>query len=220
MEARVYQTKSAVAYENLKSEIIDGIIKPGERIIIQAVAKKYGISEIPVREALKKLEADGFVQNTPHVGVVVTLPNFENHGDLFEVRELLECRAVELAASKISQATLDELVQILEQMSQVCNDDPIAFSRLNDQFHDKIYAASGNKVLYKFIQQAWAMSPRTRSIFSLVPGETRKSLDQHKEIYACLVNKNPVKAREAMKMHKEEGFRLLSECSERLYDDE
>jgi DNA-binding GntR family transcriptional regulator len=219
MELHIHKTKSALAYENLKSEIINGMIKPGERIIIQTISKKYGISDIPVREALKKLEADGFVQNTPHVGVVVTMPNFENQGELFEVRQLLECRAVELAACNISPSMLEELEQILEQMNQVCGNDVIAFSKLNDQFHDKIYAASGNRVLYKFIQQAWAMSPRTRSIFALVPGGARESLQQHKEIYAFLKEKDPAGAREAMRRHKEEGFRLLSGCRERLYSE-
>jgi DNA-binding GntR family transcriptional regulator len=216
MEPQIFKTKSALAYENLKSEIINGMIKPGERIIIQTISKRYGISGIPVREALKKLEADGFVQNTPHVGVVVTIPDFENQGDLFEVRQLLEGRAVELAACNISSTMLAELEQLLEQMNQVCENDVIAFSKLNDQFHNKIYAASGNRVLFKMIQQAWAMSPRTRSIFSLVPGRAREAFQQHKEIYAFLKEKNPAGAREAMRTHKEEGFLLLSSCRERI----
>jgi DNA-binding GntR family transcriptional regulator len=216
MELHIYKTKSELAYENLKSEIINGMIKPGERIIIQTISKKYGISDIPVREALKKLEADGFVHSTPHVGVVVTLPDFENQGDLFEVRQLLEGRAVELAACKVSPAVLEELEQILEQMSRVCDNDMISYSKLNDRFHNTIYAACGNKVLYKFIQQAWAMAPRTKSIFHLVKSGARKSLEEHKKIYALLKEKDSAGAREAMQRHKEHGFRLLSDFEEQV----
>ena len=95
------KTKTTLAYETLRHGIINGVYKPGERLVIHTVAEGFGISPIPVREALKTLEAEGLVKNTPHVGFVVTEPNFAEKNQVLEVRQLLEGQAIWLAAGRM-----------------------------------------------------------------------------------------------------------------------
>src|SRR4030042_6618462 len=72
MSVREFQTKNQIIYQDLKKAIIGGKFKPMERIVISEVARQFGSSELPGREALKKLEADGLIHNKPYVGCKVT----------------------------------------------------------------------------------------------------------------------------------------------------
>jgi len=87
MRRVAFKTKSDIIYQELKADIIDGKYEPGERIVISEVAKKYGASDIPVREAMRHLESDGLIQNTPYVGAVVT--NFDID-DIDSLTDLIE----------------------------------------------------------------------------------------------------------------------------------
>ena len=68
----VFKTKNVAVYEVLRQDIVDGKLKSGQKIIMSDVAKRFGLSEIPVREAIRRLESDGFVQFTPHIGAIVS----------------------------------------------------------------------------------------------------------------------------------------------------
>src|SRR4030043_2202907 len=101
-----FKTKNQLAYERLKMGIVQGNYEPGSSLLLHTIANSFGISEIPIREALKKLEAEGLVTHAPHFGFVVTEPDFKNQMEIFEVRQLLEGYATWLAASHISSETL------------------------------------------------------------------------------------------------------------------
>lgn len=204
-----YRTKNQLAYERLKTGIIQGDYEPGSNLLLHKIAKSFGISEIPVREALKKLEAEGLVSHAPHFGFVVTEPNFKNQGEVFEVRQLLEGYATWLAASHISSETLKKLKDLLEKMKKKTSKDMIRLAELNYQFHDLIYSSCQNLILYKLIQQVWAMAPRTRSIFSLIKGRAQSSIQEHENIYRYLVARDAERAKEALIKHKQESYDLL-----------
>jgi len=85
MERPVFRTKSKIIYEELKQGILNGMYKPQQRIITAEVAKEFGASESPVREAIKQLESDGLIENTPYVGAVVTNFDMEDIEEIYEV---------------------------------------------------------------------------------------------------------------------------------------
>ena len=156
------KTKNQLAYETLKEEIIQGKYPSGNRLVIHKIAKSYGFSEIPVREALKTLEAEGFVRSTPHVGFVVTRPDFGSQGQIFEIRQLLEGQAIGLTAEEKSPEVLAALKNLLEEMEACDGSDSVRLAKLNYQFYDLICASCGNPILYNLIKQVWAMAPRSR----------------------------------------------------------
>ena len=67
-----FLTKNAAVYEALRKDIVEGRLKPGQKIVMSDVAKTFGLSDIPVREAIRRLESDGYVHFTPHVGAIVS----------------------------------------------------------------------------------------------------------------------------------------------------
>ncbi|RPJ06170.1 MAG: GntR family transcriptional regulator, partial [Deltaproteobacteria bacterium] len=193
-----------------KEEIIKGKYEPGSRIVIHSLARSYGFSEIPVREALKTLEAEGFVSNTPHVGFIVTKPNFEAQSQVFEVRQLLEGQAVWMAARAMAPEALATLKNLVEEMKGCSSSDLIRLAQLNYQFHDLIYFSCGNPILYNLIKQVWAMAPRSRSIFSLVKGRAQSSVREHVEIYRHLAAGDAERAKQALVHHKQKSYDMLA----------
>jgi len=203
------KTKNQLAYEYIKEEIVSAALPPGTRLIIHSLAKKYGISDSPVREALRKLEAEGIVTNTPHVGYIVTEPDFTELDKVFEVRQLLEGHATWLAAQRITHSALTRLKDIINDMHSCDKDDLVLFSQLNTEFHDIIYSSCGNPVLYETIKHTASMAPRTKSIFSLVNNRMHSSLKEHEIIYKYLKNGNADKAKEVLLSHKQIAYELL-----------
>ena len=206
-----FTTKNEMAYEAIKNGIVEGAYEPGKRLIIQALAKELGISDIPVREALKMLEAEGLVDHAPHAGFRVSKPDFKSQQHIFDVRQLLECHAVGLAVQNMSPETLEKLGGLQDRMRQICREDMVELAQLNYEFHDTLYKACNNPTLYKLINQVWAMSARTRSIFTLLPDRGCESVEEHQEIYRNLKAGDIEGAQKAFRVHKENSYRLLSD---------
>jgi DNA-binding GntR family transcriptional regulator len=206
-----FTTKTEMAYEAIRKGIIEGAYEPGRRMKIQALAREFGVSDIPVREALKKLEAEGLVNSIPHAGFTVTQPDFSSQQHIFEVRQLLEVHAVQLAVGNMTPEILKRLKTLQNGMKRVCKDDMVELAQLNYEFHDTIYSSCNNPTLYKLIQQVWALSARTRSIFSLMPDRGCASVEEHQRIYESLEAGDSQGAQDAFRKHKEESYKLLAE---------
>lgn len=211
-KAEPIKTKQQFAYEKIRTEIIKGEFSPGRRIILGVLAAQFGISEIPIREALKRLEAEGLVTSTPHVGFEVAAPDFRNQTEVFAVRQLLEGQAAYLTAQRITGARLKMLSNLIEDMRRNAANNTLMVE-LNSKFHDLIYKSCGNQVLYGLINQVWAMSPRTRSIFFLINGRASVAIKEHKEIYRHLEAHDPEKAKLALLEHKQRAYDLLCQYS-------
>jgi len=203
------KTKSQLAYEYIKEEISSAEFSPGTKLVIHSLASKYGISDSPIREALRRLEAEGVVKNTPHVSYVVTEADFTELDKVFEVRQLLEGHATWLAARHITSPALSYLRDIVEKMNACGRADAVLYSRLNTEFHDVIYSSCGNTVLYEAIKQTVSMAPRTKSIFALANDRIISSLREHKCIYQYLKDGNAEKAKEALLIHKRTSYDIL-----------
>jgi len=204
-----FKTKNQLAYERLKTGIIQGNYEPGSSLLLHTIANSFGISEIPIREALKKLEAEGLVSHAPNFGFVVTEPDFKNQMEIFEVRQLLEGHAAWLAASHISSETLEKLKGLLDEMKKKASKNMTRLAELNYQFHDLIYSSCQNPILCKLIQQVWIMAPRTRSIYCLIKGRAQSSIQEHENIYCHLVGRDAKGAKEALIKHKQKSYDLL-----------
>ncbi|MEW6669014.1 MAG: GntR family transcriptional regulator [Thermodesulfobacteriota bacterium] len=213
--AKPIKTKQQFAYEKIRSEILKGELPPGRRIILSTLAGQFGVSEIPIREALKRLEAEGLVTNTPHVGFEVTAPDFKNQTQVFAVRQLLEGHATYLTAQRITSAKLKILSNLIEEMRKNAGNNALMVE-LNGKFHDLIYRSCGNQVLYGLIQQTWAMAARTRSIFFLINDRASASIKEHEEIYRHLEAHDPEKAQRALQEHKQRAYDLLCQYSFKL----
>ncbi len=205
-----YETKNDIVYRLLKDEIIEGNLKPNERLVIADIAKKYNISAMPVREAMKRLQQDGFVENLTHVGTRVISFNMEELKEIIDVRTELENYATRLATPLIDEPTIHILQDILKEMEIIAKaKDSKRYSVLNKLFHMTIYKAAPNKVLYKQISSLWEKSEISKSVFFLDPNRADISVQEHKEWINAIQEHDTVKSVNLLKRHKEAAYRVL-----------
>ena len=210
-------TKGERIYQELKDEIIVGKLRPGERLLLSDLAVRYQVSPMPIREALQRLQQDRFVTIVPHVGASVISPNLRDFKELAAIRTELEPFAARLAVLLIEESSvrkLEELIRAMECSLQENN--RRRYSSLNREFHTTLYAASQNKQLYSLIMNIWDKSKMSGRVFAVWEGDSRyhQSLQDHKEILAAIVEKNPEKAASVMRRHNESAFKLVIQALE------
>lgn len=222
---KTYNTKTEMVYEKLKVDIVAGLLKQGEKIVAREVAGELGVSDIPVREALKKLESEGLVENIPHVGSRVSRINVQKAEEIFSIRLELESFAVRLAAEKAMPEELNELQKLVDEMEDIIqgdqeleSDDIKNLSLLNTAFHNKLYQLSGNDTLCEMIDSLKERSQYSQSVFVYLPERQKLSNIEHQLIIDALRIGDAAKAEETLreqKGHAFEGFlkKLRSESN-------
>jgi DNA-binding GntR family transcriptional regulator len=139
------------AREKLENYIETGVLRPDQRLIEADLASRLGLSRTPLREALHQLEIKGYVTKSPTSGYVVTYHTNKDIEEIFEAREALETRALQLACERISQEQIDRALEYLYHEKKSFNSIS-AMWHWNNLFHDEMYGACGNKLLFSMIQ--------------------------------------------------------------------
>lgn len=136
------------AYNTLRSGIIDGVYPPGARVTEQEIAVSANVSRTPVREALRRLEAEGLLRFVPHQGAFVTRWSEQDAEDIFELRAMLEGHAARLAANKATDEDVQQLRRLAEdQCQEAAERSPGYLERiadLNSQFHRHLQQAAAS----------------------------------------------------------------------------
>jgi DNA-binding GntR family transcriptional regulator len=195
----------------LLQRIVEGSLQPGSRIIETRVAQELGVSQGPVREALRDLEQLGCVVHEPNRGCSVRAFSLEELLEAFPVRAALEALAARLAAEQITRAELAELDQLLERMRKAARrGDAHDQSQANASFHATIVRAARNGTL----ERQWQMlEPYSRTYLTVSrPGIDLVHLsDRHVPILEALRRQDPAAAAEAMHAHLMGAAELLME---------
>jgi len=203
-------TKSATIYHEIKKEIINGILKPGTHLIIKQIADKYGISDIPVREALKELSTDGLVETIPHVGSRVASISLKNIEDMLVMRECLEPFAAELAAKHADEKTIARLEKYTVDMEKAFEThDMTKYRDLNRAFHRLFVEASGNQLMTKTIVELMDSEKRMRMIFQLFPEILDLSNKEHGMMVRYLKEHNAKDLARVVYDHKKRVFEKM-----------
>lgn len=196
---------SAQVKDKMLQWILEGQLRPGARIIETRVARELGTSQAPVREALRDLATLGLVEMHPYRGARVREPAPDELVEAMEVRGELEAMAARSAVRRITDADLDRLEAILDEMrSSAARGDAHAQALQNLAFHTTVVAASGNLT----IQRLWTMlEPFARSyLTATVPGADLEWLaDRHASVVDALRSGDPDRAAEAMRVHAREA---------------
>jgi len=181
------KSKSEFVYQTIKEAIISGQIKPGARLVLADLAKKLNVSTQPIREALMRLDTEGYVEWTLNVGAVVAGMSADDLKDDIPILRELEGLATREAAKRITPATLEQLEEMLETMRLYAESHRAAdYGRLNREFHRIIHCASENKHLVKILDDLWDRRERLRTVFFLSPMRAFDSLQEHEKIIAAL----------------------------------
>ncbi|MEU6661992.1 GntR family transcriptional regulator [Streptomyces sp. NPDC046821] len=182
----------------LRQEIIDGRLRPGDRLVERELADRLGVSRAPVREAIRALLTEGFVTfETPRRAVVRTLTPADV-AELFELREALEVYATGLAAQRATKRDLAELEELLDRAAVATRtDDAVAITEANTRIHDRILAMAGNGLLMSVMKP---VDGRLRWLTRL-NSEWRQLLTEHRELYEAIASRDPERARASALNH-------------------
>ena len=148
----LFRSKNEIVHDLLHQEIIRGEYKPGERIIIDDVAARLGVSTIPVREALRQLEADGFVDIVPYIGATVTEIGADSIFGIFALLETMEAICARTVCGCMSEEEIQNLQNMVQQMDE-CLDEPEIWSNLNKEFHLQICDYANSKLIREMMHK-------------------------------------------------------------------
>jgi DNA-binding GntR family transcriptional regulator len=193
--------------------ILEGELEPGDRLVETRIARELGVSQSPVREAIRDLAGVGFLEVEPYRGARVRRFTREEFLDDMEMRGELEAIAAQRAAPRISPAQLKRLRGLIEEMHSLAEaDDPHGQAAKNTEFHRTVVIASGSDALLR----AWnVLEPFARTyLTAMVPGTDLVWLgDRHTAIVDALEAGDAGAAAEAMRQHAAEARELLSDCT-------
>jgi DNA-binding GntR family transcriptional regulator len=213
-----FKTKNVAVYEVLRRDIVDGKLKSGQKIIMSDVAKRFGLSEIPVREAIRRLESDGFVQFTPHIGAIVSQMDEKEVVEIYLIRIELEALATRLAVPHVTADDIDYLEKKNHDMGLAIKQNrPEELGALNKDFHLRIYRAAPYPYLNKLISDLWEKAERTQSVFAYVPERAAASVGEHYQIIKSLRSKDLAAAE---KLIKEQKNRTMAALQQYIKDSE
>ncbi|TCZ77761.1 GntR family transcriptional regulator [Paenibacillus albiflavus] len=176
--------KKQLAYDYIRSQIVNEVFGPGYRIVIDQIAKELKLSIIPVREAIRQLEADGLIQYKPYSGAIVSKINEEEYLETLAVLAVLEGYATSLSSKLMDADSIKQLEEINQSMSDALYDFEFEeFGELNRKFHAVIIEYCGNEYLKEQIRQTWERLNRVRkSGFTFMPKRARDSIKEHAQI--------------------------------------
>ncbi len=133
-QINAFRSKNELVYDALRAAIIQGDLKPGAHLVIDDLAETLGVSPIPVREALRQLEGDGFVTIQPYIGAMVTEIQATMVCEVFDLLGALESISGRAACRQMSEGDFEAMAALVRQMDAAVGD-PNQWSRLNIQFH-------------------------------------------------------------------------------------
>lgn len=200
-----YKTAQEMVLNYLRQAIPSGVLRPGQRIQQDELATKLGVSRMPVREALRQLEAEGLVTFYPHHGVVVNDVSVEDVEDIYEIRIALESAAARLGTQNITPEDIQYLSKTLVNMEGLSDSfSPSDWLALNGIFHGTIYKASNRPRLQKLISSTnLTITPYIRA-YIMMPNYLGRSNEEHRRIFQAVESRDGAKAEELTKTHLRE----------------
>ena len=188
------------AADRVRERIQSGALRPGERIREEALAAELGLSRTPVREALRRLEAEGYLAHQPHRGVVVRELDHQAVTELYLMREVLEGTAAAQAARHASDAEVATLAEMLDEGARAA-DDSARSAHLNRLFHRALYRGAHNRYLMAMLNGLdVSMTLLGRTTLAL-PGRGAEAIAEHRAIVERIAAHDPAGAEAAARAH-------------------
>lgn len=199
----------------LREAILEGKLRPNERLIELELAELFKVSRTPIRAAIRELEETGWVRIEKNRGSVVVAVSPKEVADLFMVRANLEALAAGEASKKITPAEIASLESLLSQMEQSDpENDNIILRDLNHRFHQELCSFSGNSCLISLIDDLWIRSQFFRKSVWYPSNRWQKSIKEHREIVKCLKEQNQDRIKELLLQHINSSIGLQNELEQ------
>jgi DNA-binding GntR family transcriptional regulator len=209
-----YRTKQEFVYETLRDAIMRCELGPGQRLVIDELARRLEVSAIPVREALQLLQSEGLVANVPHVGATVSLISRESIAEVFSIMEGLEIVATRNAAERMTAQDAGELDEITSAM-----DAALAAGRneewadLNSRFHSAISRVSAMPLLQEMMERVLARWDRVRRYYlkGQLVDRLERAQQEHRAMLQAMKSRNFASLEQVVKKHNQGALQAYAE---------
>lgn len=149
-------TAQELVLTGLRTDILTGELGPGDQVVQELLAERYGVSRVPLREALKTLESEGQVVYYPHRGYFVAELSVADLMEVYRLRSLLEAEAIRHAVPALNDGDVDDLADLLAEVDAASRaEDVLAMTAANRRFHFAIFDAAGMPRLTRLLHQLW-----------------------------------------------------------------
>lgn len=198
-------SKSQLSYRYLRDRIDDGRFVPGYRLVLGAIAKELAVSVVPVREAIRQLEAEGLVTFERNVGAQVALLDESEYQYTMQTLAIVEGAATALSAELLTADHLDRARTINARMIECLGHfEPHRFTELNLAFHSVLFEECPNPHILDLVHRGWSRLRALRdSSFSFVPGRARESVEEHEALLRLIESgADPLEIEHAARRHR------------------
>jgi GntR family transcriptional regulator, trigonelline degradation regulator len=190
------------AADNLRQAIIDGHLAPGARLTERELCDLLGVSRTLVREALRQLEAEGWIENVPYRGPTVAATSADEARQLYEIRAALKGFAAKQCAERASKDDLAELASLVDDLAAAEKKRDLSrMLDVLDAFHEKLLQAAGNQMLTTYLHSLRSRLRRLRGVSLRQPGRARQTVDEKRVLLAALKQRDGVAAQKAREQH-------------------
>ncbi|MDQ7850044.1 MAG: GntR family transcriptional regulator [Armatimonadota bacterium] len=200
--------RGEVIYRTLREAIVRSILPEGYRLQDRTLAATLGVSRTPVRQAMQRLEAEGFLEGVPRLGAVVASITPQDVEDIYAIRIAQEGVAAQLAAQRASPGELELLQHLNDQIAEATRQgDHQHLSHLNQEFHEAIYRAARNTRLGDLLKRLQYSIQRFEYSTLSSPERAQQALQEHRDLLAAIVARDAEGAEAAARRHKENAMR-------------
>lgn len=192
---------SKIVAERIREEIINGKLKPGDKLKEAYLSKQMEVSRTPIREAFRILQSEGFLTYNPNCGVMVATLGVDDVAHLYEIRSSLEQISASHAALHITEEQLQKLMQMNEEIKNFDLQNPQRSGDLDLQFHNLIALASQNQVLIDCLSVIFM---KTAMVLRLIPFKKEripKTYKEHEDLIYALKSGDSCLAQKYMELH-------------------
>ena len=191
-----------IIFEYLRQEILEGNLKPDDRLIERDIAVKLNVSRTPIREALRKLELEGYVEHVPRKGVVVHGFNINEIEEIFDIRKELECLVVRKAISNISDHDIQILKVILADIENEENEDQVQLTVKGlKEFDEVILNMTKMPLLNNFVHSLQESLMRYKKINLSDAPRRMNAISEHKAILQAIIARDASQAEKLTMEH-------------------
>jgi DNA-binding GntR family transcriptional regulator len=220
MAVRQALTKNAYAYEEVRQRIMVGILEPGQPLAQSQLAAELGVSLTPMREALRRLDAEGLVYIDAHKNARVATLSATEAKHLFEVRERMDPMAAALAAERRTDSDIVRIKEAAARLKPLADESDLDALTAHREFHRAIYTASHNELLINLLEGLWDKADRYRQVGLKTRKDSaadRRRVDrEHAGVMKAVIAGNAADAERQMLQHVQGslGRRAIDELSQ------
>lgn len=180
-------TAQETVLRELRADIVAGVLRPGDQVVQESLAARYGVSRVPLREALKILEGEGLVVYYPHRGYFVMELSVDDLAEVYRLRSILEAEAIAHAVPQLTSLDCDALADLLAQVDAAGERGDIsALAEANRRFHFAIFDAAGMPRLSRVLHQLWDSTDVYRTLYFHQEANRERITGEHAAMLAAL----------------------------------